>query len=103
MSYLETIKYKENSAINEVEKMKLFISKIMNSEFETNPKIIYPIYLIKSEMINKSEKYLKGNKINKVEEFSLINKFEQLKNEIYNERNFYIILKDRINNFISSD
>ena len=45
MSYLETIKYKENSAINEVEKMKLFISKIMNSEFETNPKIIYPIYL----------------------------------------------------------
>ena len=102
MSYLETIKYKENSAINEVEKMKLFISKIMNSEFETNPKKIYPIYLIKSEMINKSEKYLKGNKINKVEEFSLINKFEQLKNEIYNERNFYIILKDRIINNLTN-
>ena len=103
MSYLRNNKnYKEDSAINGVEKMKLFVSKIMNSEFETNPKKIYPIYLIKSEMINKSEKYLKGNKINKVEEYNLINKFDQLKNEIYNKRNFDIILKECIINNLTN-
>ena len=105
MSYINSNqkeKGKGKSLISEFNKIDKMISVLMKkSKTDKYQNIKYDVYLIKSDWIDKWEKPLSGNKKNKIEKIKLINSFEQLKNAIFTNEKFYIILDKYINIFIN--
>ena len=101
MSYKnEDPKEKGKYLINEYNNMKNTLSRLMNkSKYDKYTMTICHIYLINLDWINKWKKSLSANQNNKIEEIKLINNLEQLKNAIFSNETFDIILDDYIKIF----